>query len=90
MIQPEEAVQAIAWLDMMYEESGLTPMRANEAASIIQVNKLNNCNNIYNKIILYIILYVKILYYISPNFISYYMQKYHVSPNVNMQKTEEQ
>lgn len=38
MIEPEEAVQAIAWLDMMYEESGLTPIRANEAASIIQVN----------------------------------------------------
>ncbi|KYQ49918.1 hypothetical protein ALC60_11093 [Trachymyrmex zeteki] len=36
MIEPKEAVQAVAWLDMMYEESGLTPMRANEAASTIQ------------------------------------------------------
>lgn len=41
MIEPKEAVQAVAWLDMMYEESGLTPMRANEAASTIQVNKSN-------------------------------------------------
>jgi len=39
IIEPREAVQAVAWLDMMYEESGLTPMRANEAASIIQVSE---------------------------------------------------
>ncbi|XP_077256437.1 uncharacterized protein LOC143894168 isoform X3 [Temnothorax americanus] len=36
IIEPGEAVQAVAWLDTMYEESGLTPMRANEAASVIQ------------------------------------------------------
>jgi len=30
-----------AWLDMMYKESGLTPMRADKAASIIQVSKSN-------------------------------------------------
>jgi len=39
MIEPREAVQAVAWLDMMYEESRLTPMRANKAAFIIQVSK---------------------------------------------------
>lgn len=39
MIEPREAVQAVAWLDTMYEESGLTPTRANEAATTIQVSK---------------------------------------------------
>lgn len=42
IIEPREAVQAVAWLDMIYEESGLTLKRANEAATIIQVSKLNN------------------------------------------------
>lgn len=40
MIEPRETIQAVAWLDMMYEDSGLTQTKANEAASIIQVNKL--------------------------------------------------
>lgn len=48
MIEPRDAIPAVAWLDMMYEESGLTEARAHEAASIIQVNKVI-------KIILYII-----------------------------------
>lgn len=56
MIEPGEAAQAEAWLDMMYEESGLTPMRA---ASIIQVSK-----NQVTEAILYRILYVKLLYII--------------------------
>lgn len=59
MIEPGEAAQAEAWLDMMYEESGLTPMRANRAASIIQVSK-----NQVTEAILYCILYVKLLYII--------------------------
>lgn len=42
IIEPREAVQAVAWLDTMYEESELTSTRANEAASIIQVNTANN------------------------------------------------
>lgn len=41
-MEPREAVQAVAWLDMMYEDSGLTPTRANEAASIIQVSRVEN------------------------------------------------
>ncbi|XP_019886903.2 uncharacterized protein LOC105278505 [Ooceraea biroi] len=36
MIEPEEIVQAVAWLDTIYEDSGLTLPRAHEAASIIQ------------------------------------------------------
>ncbi|GAB1865431.1 RIIa domain-containing protein [Camponotus japonicus] len=36
VIEPRDAIPAVAWLDMMYEESGLTEARANEAASIIQ------------------------------------------------------
>ncbi|EGI63642.1 hypothetical protein G5I_07980 [Acromyrmex echinatior] len=36
MIEPKEDVQVVAWLNMMYEESGLTPMKANKAASTIQ------------------------------------------------------
>ncbi|EFN72263.1 hypothetical protein EAG_07284 [Camponotus floridanus] len=36
MIEPRDAIPAVAWLDMMYEESGLTEARANEAALIIQ------------------------------------------------------
>lgn len=35
-IEPTESVPAVAWLEMMYEESGLE--RAHEAASVIQVN----------------------------------------------------
>lgn len=41
MIESKDTIPAVAWLDMMYEESGLTQTRANEAAIIIQVNKLN-------------------------------------------------
>lgn len=51
MMEPGEAAQA--------EESGLTPMRANRAASIIQVSK-----NQVTEAILYCILYVKLLYII--------------------------
>ncbi|KMQ94132.1 stress response protein nst1-like protein [Lasius niger] len=36
MIESKETIQAVAWLDMMYEESELTQTKANEAASIIQ------------------------------------------------------
>lgn len=50
MIEPRDAIPAVAWLDMMYEESGLTEEKANKAASIIQVNKII-------KMILYCILY---------------------------------
>ncbi|KAL6435861.1 hypothetical protein ACFW04_005615 [Cataglyphis niger] len=35
-IKPKDTIQALAWLDMMSEESGLTQTRANEAATIIQ------------------------------------------------------
>ncbi|XP_072767129.1 uncharacterized protein [Anoplolepis gracilipes] len=36
VIELKDTIPAIAWLDMMSEESGLTQTRANEAASIIQ------------------------------------------------------
>ncbi|XP_029659069.1 uncharacterized protein LOC115233004 isoform X5 [Formica exsecta] len=36
VIESRDTIPAVAWLDMMYEESGLTQTRANEAASIIQ------------------------------------------------------
>nr|XP_012146626.1 PREDICTED: neurofilament light polypeptide-like isoform X1 [Megachile rotundata] len=36
ILEPAEAIQAVAWMDMMYEDSGLTMEKANEAASIIQ------------------------------------------------------
>ncbi|XP_017765288.1 PREDICTED: uncharacterized protein LOC108554499, partial [Eufriesea mexicana] len=36
ILEPVEAVQAVAWMEMMYEDSGLTLEKANEAASIIQ------------------------------------------------------
>lgn len=39
-IEPRETVQAVAGSDTMYEEPELTAMKAHEAASIIQVNKL--------------------------------------------------
>lgn len=45
---PKETIQAVAWLDMMYEESGLTLDRANKAASIIQVNHLNLITQLIN------------------------------------------
>ncbi|XP_032685363.1 uncharacterized protein LOC116850800 [Odontomachus brunneus] len=35
-IESTRTIQSVAWLDMMYEESGLTLMRANEAATVIQ------------------------------------------------------
>jgi len=38
-IRPEETIQAVAWLDSMYENSGVTTSRANEASVTIQVNK---------------------------------------------------
>jgi len=37
--EPAKTVQAVAWLDSMYEDSGLTMSQANKAATIIQVNK---------------------------------------------------
>lgn len=36
-LEPRETIQAVAWLDMMFEDSGLTKEQANQAASIIQV-----------------------------------------------------
>ncbi|XP_033215867.1 uncharacterized protein LOC117172159 isoform X2 [Belonocnema kinseyi] len=35
-LEPRETIQAVAWLDMMFDDSGLTKEQANEAASIIQ------------------------------------------------------
>ncbi|KOC60569.1 hypothetical protein WH47_07732 [Habropoda laboriosa] len=37
ILEPAEAIQAVAWMEMMYHDSGLTLEKANEAASIIQV-----------------------------------------------------
>lgn len=37
ILEPVEAVQAVAWMEMMYQDSGLTLEKANEAAAIIQV-----------------------------------------------------
>lgn len=37
ILEPVEAIQAVAWMEMMYNDSGLTLDKANEAASIIQV-----------------------------------------------------
>lgn len=37
ILEPTEAIQAVAWMEMMYKDSGLTLERANEAASVIQV-----------------------------------------------------
>ncbi|XP_076227660.1 uncharacterized protein LOC143175004 [Nomia melanderi] len=36
ILEPAEAIQAVAWMEMMYEDSGLTLEKANEAATIIQ------------------------------------------------------
>ncbi|XP_012281676.1 uncharacterized protein LOC105700422 [Orussus abietinus] len=36
LLEPRTTIQAVAWLDMMYEDSGLTPERAHEAATVIQ------------------------------------------------------
>ncbi|KAK9309680.1 hypothetical protein QLX08_000688 [Tetragonisca angustula] len=36
ILEPVEAVQAVAWMEMMYNDSGLMLEKANEAASIIQ------------------------------------------------------
>ncbi|XP_076766903.1 uncharacterized protein LOC143433452 [Xylocopa sonorina] len=36
ILEPTEAIQAVAWMEMMYEDSGLTLEKANEAASVIQ------------------------------------------------------
>ncbi|XP_071856976.1 uncharacterized protein [Bombus fervidus] len=36
ILEPVEAVQAVAWMEMMYQDSGLTLEKANEAAAIIQ------------------------------------------------------
>ncbi|KZC03922.1 hypothetical protein WN55_00102 [Dufourea novaeangliae] len=36
ILEPAEAIQAVAWMEMMYEDSGLTLETANEAATIIQ------------------------------------------------------
>lgn len=53
VIEPRDAIPAVAWLDTMYEESGLTEARANEAASIIQVSKIIK--------IICIVYYIKLL-----------------------------
>lgn len=42
VLEPVEAVQAVAWMEMMYNDSGLTLEKANEAASIIQVLARND------------------------------------------------
>ncbi|CAK9825276.1 hypothetical protein ANTRET_LOCUS3321 [Anthophora retusa] len=36
ILEPVEAIQAVAWMEMMYSDSGLTLEKANEAASVIQ------------------------------------------------------
>ncbi|XP_031370219.1 uncharacterized protein LOC102681838 [Apis dorsata] len=36
ILEPVEAFQAVAWMDVMYEDSGLEMQKANEAATIIQ------------------------------------------------------
>ena len=36
ILEPTEAIQAVAWMEMMYKDSGLTMEKANEAASVIQ------------------------------------------------------
>ncbi|KAK1119885.1 hypothetical protein K0M31_012958 [Melipona bicolor] len=36
ILEPMEAVQAVAWMEMVYNDSGLTLEKAHEAASIIQ------------------------------------------------------
>ncbi|XP_034195154.2 uncharacterized protein LOC117611322 isoform X1 [Osmia lignaria lignaria] len=36
ILEPGEAIQAVAWMEMMYEDSGLTVEKANEAACVIQ------------------------------------------------------
>ena len=42
ILEPVEAVQAVAWMEMMYNDSGLMLEKANEAASIIQVLARND------------------------------------------------
>lgn len=37
ILEPVEAFQAVAWMDVMYEDSGLEMQKAHEAARIIQV-----------------------------------------------------
>lgn len=37
ILEPVEAFQAVAWMDVMYEDSGLEMQKAHEAATIIQV-----------------------------------------------------
>lgn len=37
ILEPAEAIQAVAWMEMMYEDSGLTLEQANDAAIVIQV-----------------------------------------------------
>ncbi|XP_076647147.1 uncharacterized protein LOC143355864 [Halictus rubicundus] len=37
ILEPAEAIQAVAWMEMMYNDSGLTMEKANEAAMVIQV-----------------------------------------------------
>lgn len=65
VIESRDTIPAVAWLDMMYEESGLTQTRANEAASIIQVNKLNYKKLFYIYSTLYKIILV--VSYFMPN-----------------------
>ncbi|XP_043517402.1 uncharacterized protein LOC122532584 [Frieseomelitta varia] len=42
ILEPVEAVQAVAWMEMMYNDSGLMLEKAHEAASIIQVLARND------------------------------------------------
>ncbi|XP_026671434.1 uncharacterized protein LOC113464664 [Ceratina calcarata] len=48
ILEPEEAIQAVAWMEMMYEDSGLTMEKANEAATIIQVTLTNKINALFS------------------------------------------
>lgn len=45
ILEPVEAIQAVAWMEMMYEDSGLTIEKANEAAMIIQVTISTSTND---------------------------------------------
>jgi len=56
--------EEVAWLDTMNEESELTRMKANEAASIIQVSKSSNSAVILYYVISTIILYTYIYIHI--------------------------
>lgn len=38
VLDPRETIQAVAWMDMMFQDSGYTREKANEAATIIQAS----------------------------------------------------